>query len=157
MRKVRLASLLGAGAVLALGLSGCPLLLPDSYDIWIVNTSNAATITNVKLISNVDPNQVIEYPEDQAPNSTRVIENVRLDQLPPGTISVEITGDNGQEPFDDVDATVNVPDTLEDGMTIVLAVTGNSILDFGAEYVPLEEASKGMLMLRKHTLKAAAK
>lgn len=156
MRHVRLALLLGAGTVFALGLSGCPPLL-DTFDIWIVNTSNNVTITNVKVISNVDPTKTLEFPEDQAANTTRVIENVRLSDLPAGTISIEITGDNGFEPFDDVDTTVDVPDTLQDGLTIVLAVTGNTILDFGAEYVRLDDASKGMLMMRKQMLNGSAK
>lgn len=156
MKQVRMALLVGVGTVLALGLSGCPLL-PDTFDIWIVNTSDNVIITNVKVISNVDPTKTIEYPEDQAVNTTRVIENIPLEDLPAGTVSIEITGDNGQEPFDDVDATVDVPDALADGLTVLVAVTGNNILDFGAEYVPLDASSKGMLLMRTHMASPSAK
>ena len=137
----------------AVTLSGCPTA-PGTFEVWVVNTSGQVTVTNVALVDNANAENTREFSADLAPNTARVSTNIPLGAFRDGTITVEITGETGGEVFEDVDAEVNIPDAIQSGSVLVIVVSGNSVLNFNAEYVPLEDASKGELMFRNHLLGA---
>ena len=131
----------------ALTLSGCPTA-PGTYAVWLVNTSDSFTVTNLKVVDTEDPANLREYPDDIAPNTTRVINNLPLGAFQGRTIRVEIDGEGDGEIFNDGDFDVTIPDAVESGSVYVIAVRGNNTFDFAAEYVPLDDASKGALILK---------
>ncbi len=138
------AALLGGAS---LGLSGCPTA-PGTYAIYLVNTSDSFTVTNLRVVDTSDASQFEEYPDDVAPNRTHVINNIPLDVFAGDTIRVEIDAETGGDIFDDGEFDVTIPDVVESGSVFVIAVSGDISLNFGAEYVALDDSSKGALITK---------
>lgn len=136
--------------IAALTLTGCPTA-PGTFEVWIVNTSDEITVANVKLTDNENMDNVREFSEDLGTNRSRVLSNIPLGDFDGGTITVDITGENAQI-IEDVSTSVNVPDEIQSGLVLVIVVSGDNVLNFDADYVPLDDASKGELMFRNHLL-----
>lgn len=130
----------------ALFATGCPLL-PPVFEIWLVNTSGSITVTNLKLTSHAT-GAVIEFPEDLAPNTTRVIARIDASEFLEDGLTIEVEGESGGAIFEEK-AEVVIDAPLMSGDTLPLVVSGNSFLTFSVEYVPLEASSKGLLLLRQ--------
>lgn len=143
---MRLLIPLGAAATL---LTGCPER-QDVFDVWILNTSNNVAVTNVKITNTADEDKLQEFPEDLAPNMGRVIADIEASPFEGGTVTLAIQGETGGEILENVDATVLVDEPIREGSVVAVVVRGNSVLDFDAEFVPLEDSSKGLMLLRQH-------
>lgn len=130
-------------------LTGCPQQL-GTFEVWVINTSNNVTVTNVKITNDADTDVTKEFPEDLAVNRGRVIGNIDADPFEGSTVTIEIDGKTGGDFLEDVGTSVTVPTAVSAGDVIVVVVRGNSILDYDSKYVPLEDASKGMLLMRQH-------
>ncbi len=137
-------ALIGAATI---GLTGCPTA-PGNYAIWLVNASNDFTVTNIKVADSVYPENASEFPDDIPPNTTHVIDNVLMGDLEGVLAEIQLTGDNGDELLNLGDATVELPDPVASGDVYVIVVSGNNSLNFGAEYVPLDEESQGRLLAK---------
>lgn len=137
----------GVLSVGCLSLAGCPTA-PGTYALWVVNTSDAFTIQNIRVVDTNDPENVAEYPDDQAPNTTRTVNNLLLEDFEGKTVRVEIDAQAEGQLFDDGEFDVTIPGTIESGTVLVVVVRGDNVLNFGAEYVPVEDASKGRLLVQ---------
>lgn len=144
MKTILMTSMVTAAAF---ALSGCPTA-PGTYAIWLVNTSDAFTVTNVKVVDTEDAANAREYPDDVATNTTHVVNNVPLASFQGKTIRVEIDAEADGQLFDDGDFDVTIPGEVRSGDVYVIVVRGDNVLNFGAEYVPLSDASKGQLLMK---------
>jgi hypothetical protein len=112
-----------------------------------VNTSDTIAVTNLKLTSHAT-GAVVEYPEDLAPNTTRVVSGIDAADFLGDGLTVSIEGESGGILFEE-EAEVVINTDIMGGDTLPLVVSGNSFLTFSVEHVPLELTSKGLLLLRK--------
>lgn len=140
-------------AVAALTLIGCPTA-PGTFELWVINTSGEVTVTNVKLVDNANEDNNVEFSEDLAASMARVSTNIPLGAFEGGTITVEVTGETSGDILEDVDAEVSIPDSVQSGSVFIVVLSGDNILTFDADYIPLEDMSKGELMFRNHLLGA---
>jgi hypothetical protein len=133
----------------ALMLTGCPGS-QESFDIWLLNTSDNVTLTNIRIVNESDTSVEQEFPEDLATNTGRVVGDIDASPYANSTLSIEVNGETGGEILENVDTTVTTSQPIAAGDIIVVVVRGNSVLNYDAEIVPLESGSKGMLLLRQH-------
>jgi hypothetical protein len=137
------AAALTAGSVT---LTGCPGGGLVTYEIWLVNSSDFR-VTNVRVVDDSNQENVREFPDDLAANRTRIIDNIPLGDFEGGTVTVEIDAETGDGILEQAEYNVNVPDKIEAGRVVVISIAGNNILNFNADYVPLEAASQGKLLV----------
>ena len=141
-KRVLMLAVLGG---ITLAMTGCPL--GPTFEIWVINTSDQAVVANVR-VSSMSSDAVVEFPEDLPANTARVISDIDATPFEGGGIVIDIDGDAGDGIFEE-SATVSIESALMSGDTYPIVVSGDNVLTYNAEYVPLEAASKGLLVLRK--------
>jgi len=133
----------------ALALSGCPGGNRDeTFEIWLINTSDAVTIVNTTVTDDANTDVQSEFPEDLPPQTARVIDDISTEDFAGDTVTIGLAGEDKGLVGGDPDATVSVPETIQDGTVLVIVASGDGGLSaFTAEYVPLDASSKGRQLL----------
>lgn len=142
---LRAGKVLACVTVLAV-LSGCPE--GPTVEAWVFNTSDDGTVIRISFI-NQQTDERTDYDVEVPPNTARIVPDIPAGAFVGSPVRVLVRSAFGPEAETGSD-NAGVDEVLEDGATLPLITTGNSVLSHRAEYLPLEEGSKGLLMLRKH-------
>jgi hypothetical protein len=144
---IRCKSVIGtvcAVALLAGALTGCPT--GPVFEIWIFNASNAGEMVLITIENErtgQESNVVISVP----PNSAQIIPDIAARPFIGDEIRVGVRGDFGGIEGDRT-YVIAIEEELRANATLPIVMFGNNPISLIGKYLPLSEASKGLLQLR---------
>lgn len=134
-------------AVVLLGgvLSGCPR--GPVFEIWLFNASNAGEMVLI-TIENVETGERSTVTISVPPNTAQIIPDIAARPFIGDEFLVGVRGDFGSLGGD---RTVVIPieEELRANATLPIVITGYGPSSMIVKYLPLSQASKGLLQLRK--------
>ena len=138
-----------AAFLLCFSLTGCP---PGrTFEIWLFNASNVGEMVLITIegVDNVGEStgESLSVTISVPPNTAQIIPDIDAEPFLGDEIRIGVRGKYGT--LEDRTAVVDKMIELEADATLPIVVTGTSAISLVAKYLPLSEAAKGLLQMRK--------